>query len=107
MVKLLSPGGKLVCLEFPSSKPPSTGGPPWASPPHSYLAYLGRPGQEPVWDEHGGVVEGSVEGPVKGGLRRILHEKPPRTHNVGMKLDEAGEVIEGAVDDYISVWEHN
>jgi hypothetical protein len=52
------------------------------------------------------VIEDRVEDPEKGGLRRILHEHPPRTHFAGMKKNEAGQVIEGEVDDYISVWEH-
>jgi methyl halide transferase len=98
MAELLAPGGRLVCLEFPSAKSPSEPGPPWAAPPHSYVAYLGRPGLEPATDEHGGVLKDKVEDPQTGGLRRIVHMKPPRSHPAGVK---DGEMI-----DRISVWEH-
>ncbi|KAK6076082.1 thiol methyltransferase [Seiridium cupressi] len=98
MVDLLAPGGRLVCLEFPSAKPSSEPGPPWAAPQHAYVAYLGRPGHEPVTDLHGGVLEDKVEEPREGGLRRILHQEPQRTHPAGMS--------DGKMIDRISVWEH-
>ncbi|KAI1878726.1 hypothetical protein JX265_002903 [Neoarthrinium moseri] len=100
MVELLAPGGKLVCLEFPAKKPSSEPGPPWAAPPYSYVAYLGRPGQEPVRDEHGGVVESEVQEPrqTDGGLKRVLHTTPQRTHAAGTS--------DGEIVDRISVWEH-
>ncbi|ETS82188.1 hypothetical protein PFICI_07190 [Pestalotiopsis fici W106-1] len=99
MAELLAPGGRLVCLEFPRTKPSSEAGPPWATPSHAYVAYLGRPGEEPATDEHGGVLEDQVvEQPEKGGLRRILYQAPPRTHPAGVK--------EGQTIDRVSVWEH-
>lgn len=98
MTELLAPNGRLVCLEFPSTKPSSEPGPPWAAPPHAYVAYLGRPGQEPATDEHGGVLEDKVGEPEKGGLRRLLHTKPQRSHPAGVK--------DGKMVDCISVWAH-
>lgn len=99
MTELLAPGGRLVCLEFPRSKPSSEPGPPWATPSHAYVAYLGRPGREPATDEHGSVLEDEVaEQPEKGGLRRIVYEAPARTHSAGVK--------DGQTIDRISVWEH-
>ncbi|KAI0012500.1 S-adenosyl-L-methionine-dependent methyltransferase [Xylariaceae sp. FL0662B] len=99
MASLLAPDGRLVCLEFPSEKSPGDSGPPWASPPHAYVAYLSRPGGQVPTDEHGGViVQDEAAPPRNGGLKRILHAKPKRTHEAGTK--------EGRVQDYISVWSH-
>ncbi|KAI0134760.1 S-adenosyl-L-methionine-dependent methyltransferase [Xylariales sp. AK1849] len=98
MVDLLGPDGRLVCLEFPSNKQSWQSGPPWALPPYAYVAYLARPGEDVATDEHGGVLEDKVPQPREGGLKRLLHMKPPRTHAAGMKDSE--------VDDCISVWSH-
>ncbi|KAI1495209.1 S-adenosyl-L-methionine-dependent methyltransferase [Biscogniauxia mediterranea] len=98
---LLASDGKLVCLEFPSEKSPSEPGPPWASPPRAYEAYLSAPGETVPTDEHGGVLMKEEEevGPRQGnGLRRLLHMKPRRTHSIGTK--------DGTVQDWISVWSH-
>ncbi|KAI1350849.1 S-adenosyl-L-methionine-dependent methyltransferase [Xylaria sp. FL0043] len=98
MKALLSPGGRLVCLEFPSEKKASEPGPPWAAPPAEYLAYLSNPGAKPRTDEHGGVIAEQTEPMSPGGLKRLVHIKPKRTHESGMK--------DGRVQDYISVWAH-
>ncbi|KAI0474501.1 S-adenosyl-L-methionine-dependent methyltransferase [Xylaria cf. heliscus] len=98
MKSLLSPGGRLVCLEFPSEKHPSESGPPWAAPPTEYLAYLSNPGSQPQTDEHGGVIAEKIGPLAPGGLKRLMHIKPKRTHASGTK--------DGRVQDYISVWAH-
>lgn len=98
---LAAPDGRLVCLEFPSTKPSDQPGPPWAMPPHAYLAYLGRPGEAAATDAHGGVLADRVGPPAAGaaGFRRLLHRKPARTHAGGTAAD-------GRVLDWISVWAH-
>ncbi|KAI1157421.1 S-adenosyl-L-methionine-dependent methyltransferase [Nemania serpens] len=99
MRSLLAPGGRLVCLEFPSEKKASEPGPPWAAPPAEYLGYLSNPGAQPRRDEHGSVIAGEAESLVSsGGLKRLVHIKPRRTHESGME--------NGRVQDYISVWAH-
>ncbi|KAI1362121.1 S-adenosyl-L-methionine-dependent methyltransferase, partial [Xylaria arbuscula] len=98
MKSLLSPGGRLVCLEFPSEKKSSEPGPPWAAPPREYLGYLSNPGAQPPTDEHGGVIEDYAGSVAPGGLKRLAHMKPARTHASGMQ--------DGRVKDYISVWAH-
>ncbi|GAP84657.1 putative thiol methyltransferase [Rosellinia necatrix] len=73
---LRRPGGRLLCLEFPVEKSPAEPGPPWAAPPAAYLDHLSDP----------------------GGLRRLVHVKPTRTHQSGTE--------DGRVQDFISVWAH-
>ncbi|RMZ82290.1 hypothetical protein DV738_g1878, partial [Chaetothyriales sp. CBS 135597] len=96
-----SPSARLICLEFPSQKPPSTGGPPHASPPEAYLAHLSHPGEEVVYDEEGKVkpTDSGATPPNPAALERIGHWHPADTN--GMGKDESGNV-----QDYISVWRH-
>ncbi|KAI1429148.1 S-adenosyl-L-methionine-dependent methyltransferase [Xylaria sp. FL1777] len=96
MKSLLGPGGRLVCLEFPSEKKSGEPGPPWAAPPTEYLGYLSNPGAQPRTDEYGGVIAEQMQALAPGGLRRLVHIRPKRTHMSGMK--------DGRVQDYISVW---
>ncbi|CAJ2502929.1 Uu.00g103230.m01.CDS01 [Anthostomella pinea] len=95
---LLAPDGRLVCLEFPSEKDPAEPGPPWAAPPHAYMAYLSAPGEAVATDERGGVLRGQPGPSRDDGLKRLLHVKPRRTHDAGAK--------DGGVQDCISVWSH-
>jgi len=97
--QLLSPGGRLVCIEFPTYKPPETGGPPWALPPKIYLAHLSRPGQDLPYDEKGYLEEDKLGPVADNGLERIAHFKPERTHQIGLDAD-------GKVTDWVSVWRH-
>ena len=101
MSQLLGPAPhcNLICLEFPTHKAPSAGGPPFSSPPEAYMEHLSPPGQKVPYGVDGGVranplVEGSPDG-----LERVAHFKPKTTHQVGM--DENGHVT-----DYIAVWRH-
>jgi hypothetical protein len=100
MKQLLSPEGRLVCVEFPTYKPPSTGGPPWALPPKIYTAHLPRPGQELPYDEEGNLLEDKLGEPTEDGLARIAHFQPKRTHQIGIGAD-------GKVTDWVGVWKHN
>ncbi|KAF2175707.1 S-adenosyl-L-methionine-dependent methyltransferase [Zopfia rhizophila CBS 207.26] len=97
MSQLLSPTGTLICLEFPTHKPPSSGGPPWAVPSVVYEELFKRPGEEIQYDEEGKVVRGEKEKSEKA-LVRIAHWKPERTHAVG--------IVGGEVRDWVSVWRH-
>jgi len=94
MSSLLSPTGRLICLEFPTYKPPSTGGPPWALPPVVYEEILTRPGEEIQYDKEGNVV---VQMPVKDNAKalvRTAHWQPERTHEVGKGTD------------WVGIWKH-
>lgn len=98
-VELLAPEGRLVCLEFPTYKAPSTGGPPWALPPEVYKAHLKRPGEELPYSEDGELLISELKEPLRNGLKCIAHFQPRRTHEIGYSQD-------GAVTDWIGVWEH-
>jgi hypothetical protein len=93
MSSLLSPTGNLVCLEFPTYKEPSTGGPPFALPPQVYEMLLPRPGEEIKYNEEGYVVEEERE-PSEAALERIAHWQPDRTHEVGKGTD------------WVGIWKH-
>ncbi|KAE9377904.1 thiol methyltransferas-like protein [Stipitochalara longipes BDJ] len=98
-MELLAPAGRVVCVEFPTYKPPSTGGPPWALPPKIYLAHLSRPGEELPYGENGELLDSKLGEPRKIGLQRIAHFQPKRTHQIGYDA-------EGRVTDWVSVWRH-
>jgi hypothetical protein len=97
MSELLAPSGVLICLEFPTHKPPKSGGPPWALPSVVYAQLFKRPGEEIKYDDELNVVEDGREESEKA-LVRIAYWKPERTHQVG--------IINGDVKDRVSVWKH-
>ncbi len=100
MSQLLAEKGHLICIEFPSTKDPKAGGPPYSLPPQVYLEHLSHPGEVlPYNEESGHVVERSSNEENAAALRRIAHWKPVRTHEIGMGPD-------GKVLDWISVWQH-
>ncbi|TQN70354.1 Thiocyanate methyltransferase 1 [Colletotrichum shisoi] len=103
MAALLSPRGRLVCLEFPSGKPLSQPGPPWGLTPEIYLALLSRPGEPLEFSsstQAGDAADVVVVPPFReDGLRRLELVKPTRTHRAGMNED-------GTVRDWIHVWSH-
>ncbi|KAJ4384822.1 hypothetical protein N0V86_000425 [Didymella sp. IMI 355093] len=94
---LLAPNGRLICLEFPTHKPASSGGPPWSLPPTVHAELLKRPGDEISYDE-AGVVVATDRSTGEGALERVAHYVPSRTHDVG--------VVKGVVRDCVSVWRH-
>ncbi|KAF2260913.1 S-adenosyl-L-methionine-dependent methyltransferase [Lojkania enalia] len=97
MTQLLAPDGLLICLEFPTFKPPASGGPPFASPSLVYEELLKRPGEDISYDETGKVVKTDRPESEKA-LVRVAHWKPVRTNPVGIK--------DGEVTDRVSVWKH-
>ncbi len=99
--------GKLVCVEFPSTKPPSTGGPPYGLPGKVYRAHLGQPGVVLGYDGEDNLLvseeemEGDANGAGKGegngearGLACLTRYQPQRTHEIGRGKD------------WVSVWAH-
>lgn len=97
MSQLLAKDGKLICLEFPTHKPATSGGPPFSLPPTVHVELLKRPGEEISYNE-GGVVVATERSPGKAALVRVAHYTPQRTHDVA--------VIKGVVRDCVSVWQH-
>jgi SAM-dependent methyltransferase len=89
MARLLAPKGTLVCLEFPTYKEPSTGGPPFALPPEVYEIALPYPGEEIEYDGDGYVVKAERQR-SNSGLVRVAHWQPARTHEIGKGTDWVG-----------------
>lgn len=89
--------GVLICLEFPTHKPVSSGGPPWSLPPTVHAELLKRPGEDISYDESG-VVVATDRTEAENALVKIAHYTPKRTHDVG--------VIKGVVRDCVSMWRH-
>ena len=87
MSELLAPGGTLICLEFPTYKDPSTGGPPWGLTSGTYEMLLPFPGEEPEYDSKGYVVKQEGRSPNAKGLVRRAHWKAERTHPIGQGTD--------------------
>ncbi|KAF1837646.1 hypothetical protein BDW02DRAFT_595317 [Decorospora gaudefroyi] len=90
-------GGVLICLEFPTHKPASSGGPPWSLPPLVHDELLKRPGQDIVYGEDG-VVQKSDREESEDALVKVAHYTPKRTHEVG--------IIKGVIRDCVSMWRH-
>ncbi|KAF2458651.1 thiol methyltransferase [Lineolata rhizophorae] len=94
MSDLLAPSGYLICLEFPTYKPPSTGGPPWALPPAVYEQHLSHPGEKVPYDAEGNIKADHGIKPNSRNLQRIAHWMPERTHDIGKGTD------------WVSIWRH-
>lgn len=97
MHQLLASTGVLVCLEFPTHKPPKSGGPPYALPSVVHEELFKRPGEDIAYDEGKKPLASDREA-VEKTLVRVAHWKPHRTHQVG--------VIKGEVTDRVSLWKH-
>lgn len=95
MSNLLADNGTLICLEFPLSKPPTSGGPPHGLSSELYVELFKRPGEEVSYDESGFVKPDHAKQISSSGLSRIAHWKPARTHAVGQ------------ASDMISMWQHS
>ncbi|KAI9731980.1 MAG: hypothetical protein M1834_004431 [Cirrosporium novae-zelandiae] len=94
MSQLLNPTGVLICVQFPSYKPPNSGGPPWGLPSSVYVEHLTHPGEELKYDENDNVIE-EVGRPVnEKRLHRVAYWQPERTHEIGKGSD------------WVSVWKH-
>ncbi|KAF2634245.1 S-adenosyl-L-methionine-dependent methyltransferase [Massarina eburnea CBS 473.64] len=95
--QLLAPDGILVCLEFPTHKPSSSGGPPYSIPPLVHEELFKRPGDEITYDEVGKVVKTEREQSADA-LVKVAHWTPERTVKVG--------IVNGVIMDRVSVWRH-
>lgn len=75
MSELLAPNqfSQLICLEFPGTKPASSGGPPFSAPPKAYMEHLSHPGQEISYSAGGEVNVNPFAAISPGGLERIAH----------------------------------
>lgn len=94
MKQLLGDVGFLICIEFPTYKAPSTGGPPYGLPPQVYVEHLHHPGKDIPYDGQGHVEVGAIEDEDPEALERIAHYQPKRTHEVGKGTD------------WVSIWRH-
>jgi hypothetical protein len=94
MAELLSDNGRLICLEFPSYKDPSSGGPPWGLSPEVYEQLFLRPGDLIKYDDKGYVIKDESRMASSTALTRIAHWQPERTHEVGKGTD------------WVSIWRH-
>ena len=101
MSQLLSPSpqGNLVCLEFPTTKEVSAGGPPFASTPEAYMEHLSHPGEQTPYDAEGNVKSNPLQEASPRGLERVAHFHPKDTHSIGK--DDRGNVR-----DFIAIWRH-
>ncbi len=93
-----SPLANLICLEFPTDKPASAGGPPFGSPSKAYIMHLSQPGTEVPYED-GKPKFNAYSESAPGALERVGYWHPADTHQVGK--NEAGKV-----KDYISIWRH-
>jgi len=94
MSELLAPTGHLICLEFPLSKPPKSGGPPHGLTAELYEQLLAWPGREVNYNLGGYVVEDRSLGHADDALVRMARWKAERTHEVGKGSD------------HVSIWKH-
>ncbi|KAI9824941.1 MAG: hypothetical protein M1832_001546 [Thelocarpon impressellum] len=95
--QLLAPSGRLVCVEFPAAKPPSTRGPPFGLPAKVYRAHLGRPGVALPYDAEDNLLvpdEDPAQEVDEAGLACAARWRPERTHAIGRGQD------------MVSVWKH-
>lgn len=101
MAKLLgpSPHSNLICLEFPTTKEPGDGGPPFASPSTAYMEHLSHPGKEIGYSADGLVKTNPLQPASEDGLERVGHWTPADTHAIGKAED-------GTVKDRIAIWRH-
>lgn len=100
MSELLSPDGRLVCLEWPLAKPFGLNdGPPWGLTAEAYESHLTHPGVDLEYNPSGLVASSVPTTTTPGALRQLARIKPSRTHESGH--DSSGNVI-----DFISIWSH-
>lgn len=82
----------VVCVEFPTQKKLTLGGPPYASPSSVYLAHLSHPGQEIPYDVEGAPINAELELENPIGFRRVGHWNAEKSHPMGKGMD------------WVSVW---
>ncbi|KAK9483539.1 S-adenosyl-L-methionine-dependent methyltransferase [Lipomyces starkeyi] len=92
MAELLTPGGLLVCLEFPLYKDPALPGPPWGLR-GVHWDILACGGNGLTADLINAEEQKTDAGPGRGQFRRILYVQPSNSYEVGRGTD------------MLSVWE--
>lgn len=117
---LARPSGRLVCLEFPTGKHPSTGGPPHSAAFWFYQLHLSNPGNEQVitygekkdsnsqsagrdidQTQKEWTINANAGTPTGPGLAMIVRFKPNVTH-------ESGQSYQGPFGrDWVSIWGHS
>lgn len=94
MGELLSPAGRLICMEYPLGKDPKTGGPPHGLVPELYEQLLAKPGCEVEYDGDGKVIEKETSDESDSALVRFEHWTPERVFQ-----GQENQVM-------VSVWKH-
>lgn len=94
MSELLSPHGRLICLEFPLDKAPSSGGPPHGLSSSLYEQLFKAPGSVPKYNDDGKVIEHGDQESAADALVRVAHWRPERSHSVSQGKD------------MMSIWKH-
>ena len=94
MSQLLSPNGRLVCLEYPLGKDPKLGGPPHGLEHELYEQLLAKPGQEVNYNISGHVCEDRSGDKTDNALVKIDEWTPSRMFDT-----QKGQVM-------VSVWRH-
>lgn len=117
---LAQPNGRLVCLEFPTGKHPSTGGPPHSAAFWFYQLHLSNPGNEQIITygekkhlahhnpgkdidqaHRDWAINANAGKSTGAGLAMIVRFKPSVTH-------ESGQSYKGSFGrDWVSVWGHH
>ncbi|MCJ1339000.1 hypothetical protein MMC09_004289 [Bachmanniomyces sp. S44760] len=87
-------GSNLICLEFPSYKDPSNGGPPYGLQAQVYMEHLSHPGEQIPYHGNGFIQENPSRRASSNGLERVARWQPERTHEIGKGTD------------WISIWRH-
>ena len=94
MSQLVGAHGHLICVEFPSTKDPKLGGPPFALRAPVYEIHLAQPGEEIPYLQSGHINEDSRKPADSAGLQRVARWQPDRTHEIGKGQD------------WVSIWTH-
>ena len=94
MSELLSPTGRLICLEYPLTKDPKLGGPPHGLTHELYEQLFNKPGAEVNYNLSGHVCEERSGEKTDNALVRVDTWRPERTF----------ETMKGK--DMVSVWRH-
>lgn len=117
---LARPSGRLICLEFPTGKHPSDGGPPHSAAFWFYQLHLANPGNEKIitygegmpWvlrnprkdinqSQKDWIINLNAAASAGPGLAMIMRLKPSVTH-------ESGQSYGGTFGrDWLSVWGHS
>ena len=94
MSELLSPTGRLICMEYPIGKSLKSGGPPHGVSSEMYEQLLAKPGQEVKYNLSGSVCEDRSGDKADNALIKVEHWKPERTF-----AEQENKIM-------VSVWRH-